>query len=202
MASSLLIILFAMGIYGLQHSLLASLRAKELAGRWLGDFGRRAYRLFYVIVGTLTLAPVLALVALLPDRQLYRIPLPWTILSEVGQLAGLVGLILAVTKTGAFPFLGLDVFSSAKSSASSPRLVTSGLYRWVRHPIYSCALLVLWLTPVMSVNLLALNIGISLYFWIGSIFEERKLLHEFGEEYQVYCQRTPRLIPQPWRAKR
>jgi methanethiol S-methyltransferase len=202
MISSFVIILFAVGIYGLQHSLFASLRAKELAARWLGDFGRRAYRLFYVIVGTLTLAPVLALVAFLPNRQLYAILFPWTILSGMGQLAGLVGLFLAVTKTGTFTFLGLDVFSSAESSVRPSRLVTGGLYRWVRHPIYSCSLLVLWLTPVMSVNLLALNMGISLYFWIGSIFEERKLLHEFGEEYQVYCQRTPRLIPQPWRAPR
>jgi protein-S-isoprenylcysteine O-methyltransferase Ste14 len=42
---------------------------------------------------------------------------------------------------------------------------------------------------------LALNIGLSLYLYIGALFEERKLLREFGEAYHNYQQNTPMFLP-------
>ncbi len=74
-------------------------------------------------------------------------------------------------------------------------MVVHGLYRWVRHPLYTAGLLFIWLTPVMSINLLALNIGLSVYLVVGAIFEERKLLQAFGPAYAEYQQRTPMLVP-------
>jgi protein-S-isoprenylcysteine O-methyltransferase Ste14 len=75
--------------------------------------------------------------------------------------------------------------------------VTSGLYRWVRHPLYTLGLAFLWLTPVMTTSLLAFNVGMSVYAVIGSIFEERRLLAEFGTAYLEYRRRVPRLLPRP-----
>ena len=49
----------------------------------------------------------------------------------------------------------------------------------------------------MTPNLLTLNIGVTLYFWIGSIFEERKLVREFGDAYRAHQARVPRLFPWP-----
>jgi protein-S-isoprenylcysteine O-methyltransferase Ste14 len=40
-----------------------------------------------------------------------------------------------------------------------------------------------------------LNIGLTVYILIGALFEERKLLREFGEAYAEYRRRTPMLIP-------
>ena len=65
----------------------------------------------------------------------------------------------------------------------------------MRHPIYSFSFILLWLMPVMSWNLLALAIGLSLYMLIGIGFEERKLVAEFGQAYVEYRQRTRMLIP-------
>jgi protein-S-isoprenylcysteine O-methyltransferase Ste14 len=53
----------------------------------------------------------------------------------------------------------------------------------------------LWLTPEMSVNTLVFYIGVTLYFIIGAHFEERKLVREFGAEYEEYMANTPMLIP-------
>jgi protein-S-isoprenylcysteine O-methyltransferase Ste14 len=53
--------------------------------------------------------------------------------------------------------------------------------------------------PVMSWNLLALNLGVTLYFIIGSRFEEDKLLDEFGEAYAEYRRRTPAFLPRLFR---
>jgi len=69
--------------------------------------------------------------------------------------------------------------------------VLTGLYRWVRHPLYTAGLLFIWLIPVMTANLLALNIGLTIYLITGALFEERKLVREFGEAYIEYRKVTP-----------
>jgi protein-S-isoprenylcysteine O-methyltransferase Ste14 len=45
------------------------------------------------------------------------------------------------------------------------------------------------------VNILALNLGLSIYLWVGTLFEERKLIKAYGAAYEEYMQRTPMLIP-------
>jgi protein-S-isoprenylcysteine O-methyltransferase Ste14 len=75
------------------------------------------------------------------------------------------------------------------------QLVTHGLYRVVRHPLYTFSLLFLWLTPTMSVNSLTLYLGATLYILVGAYFEERKLLRDFGTAYADYKRKTPMLIP-------
>ncbi len=188
-------ILLAMALYGALHSLLAARRLKRWAERRWGVGARRHYRLFYSLLAGLTLLPPLALVALLPDAPLYAIPLPWSLLTGLLQLAGLAGLVYAVTQTGALRFVGLDTTLDEGALQRPAPFVERGLYRWVRHPLYTCSLLFLWLTPVMTCNLLALNLGVTAYFIIGSRFEEDKLLDEFGEAYAAYRRRTPAFIP-------
>jgi protein-S-isoprenylcysteine O-methyltransferase Ste14 len=75
------------------------------------------------------------------------------------------------------------------------KLVIRGLYRWVRHPLYTTGLLFIWLAPVMTINLLALIFSLSLYLVVGAHVEERKLILEFGQTYRDYQERTPMLIP-------
>lgn len=186
-------VIAAMIVYGALHSLLASQPAKALAERWLGEDGRRFYRLFFNITGALTFVPVLLLVWLLPDAPIYRIPLPWALLTMAIQSLAVVGLAVGVAQTGTADFLGLAQLRQIQPPA--PRLVTDGLYRWVRHPLYTCGLVFIWLSPLMSWNLLGLNLGVTAYLVIGALFEERKLLREFGPAYAEYRHRTPMLLP-------
>jgi protein-S-isoprenylcysteine O-methyltransferase Ste14 len=51
----------------------------------------------------------------------------------------------------------------------------------------------------MTTSLLALNISLTIYIYIGSIFEERKLLAIHGQPYAEYQKSVPRLIPIPWK---
>ncbi len=201
MFSSVLSILLACALYGLIHSLLASHAAKRFAGARWGWVARRWYRLAFSLLGGLTLLPVLALVWRLPDRLLYAIPMPWLLLSGMVQVAAALALLAGVMQTGVLGFLGVG--QALRPGEPAPLiagrkggdLVTGGLYRWVRHPLYTCGLVILWLTPVMSWNLLALAAGLTGYILIGIVFEERKLLAEFGEAYAEYKSRTPALIP-------
>lgn len=192
-----LLTLLLVAAYGALHSLLASRRAKDLARRAFGPAADRGYRLVYNIVATVTLLPVLAVPALDPGPVLYRIPWPWRGLTLAGQGLALLLLLLALRQTDTAAFLGLRQLADPEPPPS--RLVVGGLYRWVRHPLYSAAMLFLWLTPVMTASLLALNLGLTVYFYIGSLFEERKLLAEFGPAYAEYRRQVPRFLPRPWR---
>lgn len=200
-SGSFFIILAACGAYGLLHSWLASHTAKRLAELRCGPTARRWYRLAYSLLGGLLLLPVFVLVWQLPDRLIYRIPFPCLLLTGLAQLAAAFGLLYGVLQTGGLRFVGLR--QALNDGGGEPlidgrrpeELVISGLYRWVRHPLYSCGLMILWLTPVMSWNVLALALGLSAYILIGIRFEERKLLAEFGQAYADYQRRTPALLP-------
>ncbi len=74
-------------------------------------------------------------------------------------------------------------------------LVITGVYRHVRHPLYSAGIVFIWLLPVMTVNVLAINIALTLYVLVGAYFEERKLRSKFGQEYIDYAAVTPMFIP-------
>jgi protein-S-isoprenylcysteine O-methyltransferase Ste14 len=188
------IIMFSILVYGFIHSLLATLAAKARARQWFGPGADRWYRLFYNIFGVLTFLPILGLTAALPSERLYVIPTPWSFITLAGQMLALLALGIGLLQTGIWSFLGFE--QVLNPSHNEPELmVTRGLYRWVRHPLYTAGLAFIWLTPIMTGNLLALNIGLTLYLVIGAIYEERKLVREFGETYIDYQQRTPMIIP-------
>ena len=102
-------------------------------------------------------------------------------------------LVVGVLQTGALSFIGLrQLFDGEERSF---QLVTHGLYRWVRHPLYTAGLLFIWLTPVMSINTLVAILSATIYIVVGAFFEERKLEREYGAAYAEYKAATPMLIP-------
>ena len=194
MTSSFWIIITAVLVYGGLHSWFASLGLKNRIKLAFGDKAARAYRLIYNLVAILTLLPVLILPIALVDREIYSIPFPWLFLTSACQLLAIVILLAGVLQTGVLNFLGVCQLIRCEGEEET-KLVVTGLYRFMRHPLYTAGLIFIWFMPKMSWNLVAMNIGISLYILIGVIFEERKLLLEFGPEYAEYRKRTPMLIP-------
>lgn len=80
-------------------------------------------------------------------------------------------------------------------------LVTSGPYRWVRHPIYTAMLLY---APALAV--VTANYVLAVLFCLPTVLvvalrlgrEEQMMVDEFGEEYRTYMKSTGRLLP-TWR---
>lgn len=77
-------------------------------------------------------------------------------------------------------------------------LVTSGVYRWVRHPMYSA----FWLSALAQALLLpnwiagpAGLVGIAVLFFFRVPREEALMLETFGTEYRDYMGRTARILP-------
>lgn len=188
-------VLLATAVFGGVHSLLASQFAKHRAERWFGSAVKHWYRLFFVLNAFFQSLILFSLVWFLPDRVLYAVPMPWSIGLVLLELGGVTGIFYTVRLTGVSYFLGMDAILNPGGPSEPGILVTHGFYRHVRHPMYFFTLLLIWLSPLMSWNLLALNIGLTLYMVIGSELEERKLLAEFGEAYAVYRRKTPRIFP-------
>ena len=189
-------ILLSLLLYGTIHSILAAIRTKNWVKSWLGEnLYNRFYRLFFSLQAVILFVPVLLLVALLPDETIYQIPSPWVFVTISVQILAVVGILHSVMLTGALRFIGLQQALDPDQAQKPIKLVVRSLYHWVRHPIYFCTFLFIWLVPVMTWNVLALNLGITIYTIIGAKLEERKLKSEVGQPYIEYQNATPFIIP-------
>jgi protein-S-isoprenylcysteine O-methyltransferase len=77
------------------------------------------------------------------------------------------------------------------------RLIRTGPYRWVRHPIYSGLLLAMLGTAVyfgLLRGLVGTVIGVAA-FWMKASLEETFLTEQFGQEYLEYKKSVKALIP-------
>jgi len=185
-------LILSIALWGIIHSLLASLSFKDLLRRTLGDKFMKSYRLLYNIFAVISIAPVLYLMTVLPDEALYQVPPPWSYLMLLGQGISVFLLFVAVLQTDVLSFAGLRQLIEEERTG---KLVTHGLYRFVRHPLYTFSLLILWLSPKVTFNSFIVYLALTLYVLVGAFFEERKLLREFGQEYAKYRSVTPMLMP-------
>lgn len=200
---SMLILFVIVLTWGTLHSLLASKKVKEWACRGFGKGAARYYRLGYNLFAGISFIPVLIAAAWFPDKRLYLVHLPWSALMIIIDIAAIAMLLIGLRQTDMWEFLGLrQVFAREPSNrpdctagTRDGTLITNGLYRFVRHPLYSAGILFLWMTPLMTTRVFAINLGLTLYILAGTILEERKLKEDFGESYVEYARRTPRYIP-------
>jgi len=84
---------------------------------------------------------------------------------------------------------------SSLHKSDKKELKVSGMYHYVRHPMYFWLQSVVLLTPHMPFDRLVYFAATTALLAVGLPFEERKLLREFGDEYAKYMQRTPMLFP-------
>ena len=176
------------------HSVLASRKAKDWAGRRFGPSSRLWYRFAFVVLATLTIAPLVVLLFLLSDRTVYSVASPWLWIMMTGQGVSFIFLVWSIMAAQPMAFIGITQLVEGPHK-EKPKLTRGGLYGLVRHPMYLFSLLIMWLSPDMTVNRLALYLLMGLYFYIGSYHEEMLLETEFGKDYSVYRKQVPRLIP-------
>jgi methanethiol S-methyltransferase len=189
---SILLIFLSLLLWGTVHSILASLSFKSWLTGLLGKSAMRGYRLFYNIFSFLSFLPILYLAATMPDSLLYSVPAPLSYVLMLGQATSVIFLIIGVLQTDTLYFVGLRQLFEEEQPV---KFVTGGLYRLVRHPLYTAGLLFLWLSPKMMVNSFVMAVGATIYIIIGAYFEERKLAREFGASYLEYKSQTPMLFP-------
>jgi protein-S-isoprenylcysteine O-methyltransferase Ste14 len=93
--------------------------------------------------------------------------------------------------------LGRNWSASLKVRAAHT-LVRTGVYRYVRHPMYSSFLLLAIAQALLLSNWLADAAGlvaVGLLFACRLLREERMMLDRFGEDYRSYMSTTARIVP-------
>lgn len=182
--------------YAVVHSVLASLTVKRrIAARFPG--AARGYRLLFNAVAFVLLVPPLWLTFAWRGPLLWRWSGGWGWLADALALAAIAGFVSSTRYYDMKVFAGTAQWRSREATPSDDgALRLSPLHRYVRHPWYAFALVILW-TRDMDAARLTSTICVTLYFWLGSLLEERKLLEFHGDAYARYRQRVNGLVPWP-----
>ncbi len=124
-----------------------------------------------------------------------QLPLPFAI-RAAGAVIGVVALVLLgwTLRT-----LGPNLTDTV-AVRRQHTLVTSGPYRYIRHPYYSTTLLLVVATALMAANVWLAVAGFAVFGLLAlrTPREELALRERFGRRYERYMRRTPRYVPR-WR---
>ena len=184
--------------FGFGHSILADARVKAR----LKPLFRAGYRLAYNLFAVLHVLGVVGVGWwLLGDGVAFERASLLRILQGTASLAGAGVLLVALFSYDLGRFAGtaqLRASAQGKFLDDEEPLRLEGLHRYMRHPIYAGAFLLLW-GRIVDEFTLATALWASLYLWIGAAFEDRRLIARFGESYARYRDAVPAFLP--WKGK-
>lgn len=183
-----------LSLFALQHSVMARRGFKQ---RWTRIVSWYVERSTYVLAATLALALMLWQWRPIPnvvwDLRGTAVGSTLAILFWVGWAI----LLLSTFLINHFELFGLQqVWAYARGTEiHRPPFRAPFFYRWIRHPIYLGFVIAFWCAPVMSVGHLLFSIATTGYILVGIYFEERDLIHAYGNAYLEYRRQVPMLIP-------
>jgi protein-S-isoprenylcysteine O-methyltransferase Ste14 len=185
-------------LYFLLHSLLASLVVKSFIVQHMPSL-MPAYRLAYNLVALLLIVIPLWLTFAKSSDYLWQ----WQGLSgwiaNMLALLAIAGFFWSLKYYDGQEFLGFkQLKTDARTIEDQESFKLSPLHRFVRHPWYFLGLVLIWsreMTPYMLTSAMMMTV----YFWIGSRLEEKKLLKYYGERYRLYSDKVAGLLPLPWK---
>lgn len=197
-AAALLINAVLLGIFAIQHSVMARPAFKRQWTRIVPPVVERS---------TYTLLSSIALIVLFIFWQ----PMGghiWHVEHVVGQAVlyalfafGWLLVLVSTFLIDHFDLFGLrQVWIYLRGRRYTHlKFTTPGPYRIVRHPLYLGWLLAFWATPTMTAAHLVFAILTTGYIFIAIQLEERNLVQFHGERYAAYRRQVPMIIPVPGR---
>jgi methanethiol S-methyltransferase len=194
LAQALIVNVLLLGVFAVQHSVMARRGFKRW---WTRIVPRAVERSTFVLFASVAL--------LILYWQWRPIPTPiWTITDPTGVtvLHALFWLGWALALISTFLINHFELFGLSQVLAralnrptNEPEFKTPFFYRHVRHPLYLGFLIAFWSTPTMTGGHLLFAIATTGYILIGIWFEERDLIHQFGEKYRRYRGQVGMLLP-------
>ncbi len=120
---------------------------------------------------------------------------------RIAYVLAVAGFLWAGRALGALDPLGVQCLVNrlrGRPQGDVP-LVVRGPYRWVRHPMYLFALVLIWACPDLTPDRLLLNGLWTAWIVAATRLEERDLVSVFGESYRRYRREVPMLVPRRFR---
>ena len=184
------------------HSAMISETVTRFLKRRLGD-SFRFYRLFFNSVAVLTLIPVLWYSHSLRQEAIVRWEGVWLVLQYLLMACGVLLVIAGGRHYSLRQFVGISQLQGASSGglAAGGGIDSSGVLGLVRHPWYTAVVLLLWARNLDMAALVG-NGVLTVYIVVGTLLEERKLVHEFGDAYRSYQRRVSMFVPLKWTRRR
>ncbi len=203
--TDILLIIFLFSLFAVSHSLLAAFNVKEKIANKVGD-KIAFYRLFFNIVSVFIFIAIYEL-SPKPSVIIYDLQFPYDIIIFIIQILGLIGIIWVSFYIDMKEFLGITQIKryfngkySLEDLDEKQELHIQGPFKYSRHPIYFYSIIFLGCRPEMDLFYFVFFICMVIYFYIGSIFEEKNLEKKFGKLYSEYKKNVPRLIPNPFKS--
>jgi methanethiol S-methyltransferase len=192
--ASLLVNAILLGIFAVQHSVMARPEFKQW---WTRIVPRPIERSTYVLFASLALILLFWQWRPMPDVL-------WNLASEIGRnvvwalfALGWLIVLFSTFLINHFDLFGLrQVHLYARSAQYTDlpfRIVY--FYKFVRHPLYLGFLLAFWAAPTMTVGHLLFSFATTAYILIAIQLEERDLVRFHGDAYVQYRKRVSMLLP-------
>jgi len=194
LAQALLINAALLGLFAVQHSVMARKGFKKM---WTKIIPEPAERSTYVLLSSLCLM-------LLFWQWRPMGGMIWEVQNPAGQtiLYALFGIGWLLVLVATFLINHFDLFGLRQvwlylrgKEYTKLRFQTPWLYKMVRHPLYVGWLLTFWATPTMTAAHLVFAIATTAYILVAIRLEERDLMEIHGESYVNYRRQVPMLIP-------
>ena len=193
LCEAILVDLPLLGVFALQHSIMARSAFKQW---WAKQLPLACERSTYVLLSSLIL------LLLFWQWQ----PIPLLVWHSDGMIAWLLiglywlGWLIVLASTFMIDHFDLSGLRQAFLASGGVKLArqsfkTPLLYKIVRHPLMLGFLLAFWATPDMTIGHLLFACVNTTYILIGLRLEERDLITQFGATYQEYRRRVPMLLP-------
>ncbi len=194
LAEALMVNVSLLGLFAVQHSVMARLAFKRWWTRWIPEPIERS-TFVLITCGILVLLfwqwrPMTSVVWSVEQ------PTPSAFLQGVGLLGwGIV--LFATLLIDHLDLFGVRqvVLHFRRRDYEAPPFQMKSLYRWIRHPLLAGFMIAFWATPHMTVGHLLFAVATTGYMLIAIQLEERTLLAILGEPYRNYRERVPMLLP-------
>lgn len=186
------------------HSTMVSRKGKRFLLSFVGEtFMKCYYRAVFTVISAFLMFGAYYLISSLPNSTFYTVPswLKWPM--HAIQISGMFFGMGSLLVLNAGEFFGITQirrcqksknpdFSSLSIDGLSPfKLVTTGVYSVIRHPIYCAGICMITFQPSISYNWFTVMIMADFYFIYAAFKEERILLRVKPDEYSVYRKKVP-----------
>jgi protein-S-isoprenylcysteine O-methyltransferase Ste14 len=193
LGQALLVNLCLLGVFAVQHSVMARPAFKRW---WTRIIPPAAERSTYVLLSSLALILLFALWEPM-GAVIWQVSDPgWTTAIHVAAAFGWLLVLVSTFLINHFDLFGLrQVWLELRGKPYTHlKFGTPGPYRLIRHPLYLGWLFAFWATPTMTLAHLVFAVATTAYIFIAIVFEERDLVAAHPE-YERYRKRVPMIFP-------